>query len=84
MSCQGNHLSTSGLLIDSKAPVNAVATVRTHDQSTTSRRVLPFLVLELVFFTATSRSDSIGFIGLKHICLISILHCFVIIILQVN
>ena len=32
MSCQGNHQSTSGLLIDSKAPVNAVATVRTHDQ----------------------------------------------------
>lgn len=31
MSCQGNHSSTSVLLIDNKAPVNAVATVRTHD-----------------------------------------------------
>ena len=31
MSCQGNHSSTSVLLIDNKAPVNAVATVRTRD-----------------------------------------------------
>ena len=31
MSCQGNHSSTSVLLIDNKAPVNAVATVRKHD-----------------------------------------------------
>lgn len=27
MSCQGNHVKTSDILIDSKAPVNAVATV---------------------------------------------------------
>ena len=32
MSCQGNHVSTSGLLIDNKAPVNAVATVRINDE----------------------------------------------------
>lgn len=29
MSCQGNHVKTSAILIDSKAPVNAVATVST-------------------------------------------------------
>ena len=51
MSCQGNHVSTSGLLIDNKAPVNAVATVRINDE------VQKNVLIYLFFFLKSIRFD---------------------------
>ena len=51
MSCQGNHVSTSGLLIDNKAPVNAVATVRINDE------VQKNVLIHLFFFLKSIRFD---------------------------